>query len=261
MKNDDFGNRMKGYEFIETERKFDLTKPIYARVDGRSFSNFTRGFNKPFDRDLSNAMVETTKYLVHKTSAKIGYTQSDEISLIWLANQDQPESGMFFDGKAQKMCSILAAMTTAKFITQLPIDQNKLPHFDARVINLPDKEEAANMLLWRAMDAKKNAVLNVGQAYFSHNQMQNKGQNDVLEMLDHQGIHFGMYPTAFRHGSFIQKRNVTRYLTDEELKKIPADHRPTTPVIRSDYRVLDMPPFNKVNNRIEVIFDSEEPIV
>jgi len=35
---------------------------------------------KPFDGIITDLMIETTKYLVSKTNAKIGYTQSDEIS-------------------------------------------------------------------------------------------------------------------------------------------------------------------------------------
>lgn len=71
---DDFGNRMKGYEAAETGRKLDPMLPIYARIDGRAFSSFTRGMERPFDMRLTTAMVETTKHLVHATHARIGYT-------------------------------------------------------------------------------------------------------------------------------------------------------------------------------------------
>ncbi len=254
--NDEYGTRMKEYERSETERRLNTLEPIYARLDGRSFSTFTRGMKKPFDRIITDAMIETTKHLVNKTNAKIGYTQSDEISLIWL---EQP----FFDAKVQKMCSILASMATAKFMESIPYGMTcALPHFDARVFNLPNKIEAANTILWRAMDAKKNAIQATAQSFFSHKQLQNKDQKQMLEMMKELGIDWNdtlTYPDKFKYGSFIQKRNVKRLLTNEELNKISEKHRPKGEVIRSEYRIIPMPPFNLVKNRIEVIFDSEEP--
>lgn len=73
------GQRMKGYEKRETEMEFLPLLPVYARIDGRSFHTFTRGMKRPYDENLSRAMIETTKYLVEHTHAKVGYTQSDEI--------------------------------------------------------------------------------------------------------------------------------------------------------------------------------------
>ncbi len=254
---DDYGGRMKEYEKQETERRLNISEPVYARIDGRAFSTFTRGMNKPHDLRLSQAMIETTKYLVHKTHA------SDEISLIWLTDQNDATSSLFFDAKIQKMCSILAAMTTAKFIMSVPTEfQERLPHFDARVLNLPSKIEAANMLLWRAMDAKKNGIQAAAQSKFSHKQLQGKDQKQMLEMLSGIGVDFEyQYAPHFKEGSFIQKRNVERMLTVEELEEIPEKFRPTKSVIRSEYPRLNMSLFNTVKNRVEVIFDSEEPKV
>jgi len=267
--NDEFGQRIKQYEQSETERRLNTLEPIYARLDGRSFSTFTKDMKKPFDLNLTNTMIEVTKYLVNKTNAKIGYTQSDEISLVWLITVPDglrnvtDKSSIFFDAKVQKMCSILASMTTAKFISELPYDlHDRLPHFDARVFNLPNKTEAANTILWRAMDAKKNAIQATAQSFFSHKQLQNKDQKQMLEMMKELGIDWDdtlTYPDKFKYGSFIQKRNVKRLLTNEELNKIPEKHRPKGEVIRSEYRIISMPPFNLVKNRVEVIFDGEDP--
>lgn len=79
---DAFGDRMKGYESLETDRRAMTGLPLVVRVDGRSFSKFTRGMARPYDTDMANLMVETAKYLVEETNAKVGYTQSDEITLI-----------------------------------------------------------------------------------------------------------------------------------------------------------------------------------
>lgn len=256
--NDEYGDRMKGYEAAETHRCLDPRRPVYARIDGRAFSTFTRGMERPFDRRMITAMVETTKHLVHETHARIGYTQSDEISLVWLA--ESPESDIFFSGKVQKMASVLASMAAAKFMTAISLTwQERLPHFDARVFQLPDKMEAANVFLWRAMDARKNAISMAAQAQFSHRQLHGKGQADMLAMLFAEGVNFEAYPDDFKGGTFIRREVVTRLLTDDELERIPEKHRPTGPVMRFHMAVVDMPPFNKVANRVEVIFDGANP--
>ena len=82
MNGDMFGDRMKDYERRETSRKFLPLAPVYARIDGRCFSSFTRGMERPYDVRLTRCMVETTKHLVKETGALIGFCQSDEISLV-----------------------------------------------------------------------------------------------------------------------------------------------------------------------------------
>lgn len=256
---DDFGNRMKAYEAAETARKFDPMLPIYARIDGRAFSSFTRGMQRPFDLSMTGAMIETTKHLVHATHARIGYTQSDEISLVWLA--DEPGSDVFFSGKMQKMCSVLASMAAAKFATVIPAEYaGRLPHFDARVFQLPTKDEAANTFLWRAMDARKNAISMVAQAHFSHKALFGKDQKAMLAMLAEARVDFEAYPACCRRGSFIRREVVERELTAAELARIPEAHRPGGPVTRSEYRILEIPPFNTVTNRAAVIFDGAVPV-
>ena len=250
---DDFGNRMKAYEAVETARRLDVHLPIYARIDGRAFSSFTRGMRKPFDERMLNAMINTTRHLVGATHARIGYTQSDEISLVWLA--DRPESDIFFSGKIQKMVSILASMAAAKFVTVCPEEfRNRLPHFDCRVLQLPSTIEAANAFLWRAMDARKNAISAVAQVHFSPRQLHGKDQKAMLAMLAEIGVDFESFPAAFKQGTFLRRKTSLRCLTDVEMEKIPVAHRPVGPVERSSVVSIDLPPFNKVTDREEVIF-------
>ena len=75
--NDDFGDRMKEYEGIESERPFMKLLPVVARLDGKGFSSFTKELQRPFDKRLSDLMVATVKFLVEETGAVCGYTQSD----------------------------------------------------------------------------------------------------------------------------------------------------------------------------------------
>jgi tRNA(His) 5'-end guanylyltransferase len=114
---DALGDRMKSYEARETDRRFLPTLPVYARIDGRGFSAFARGLDRPFDTRMTELMILTTEALVEETQARIGYTQSDEISLVWLA--ERADSSIFFDHRIAKMTSVLAAYATAAFTRAL----------------------------------------------------------------------------------------------------------------------------------------------
>lgn len=51
-KYDSFGDRMKLYEGLEAQRKFMPGLPVVARLDGRGFSRFTKGMDRPFDQRM-----------------------------------------------------------------------------------------------------------------------------------------------------------------------------------------------------------------
>jgi tRNA(His) guanylyltransferase len=266
--NDELGDRMKAYEAVETARALDKTLPIYARIDGRSFSGFTRAMERPFDPRMTAAMIGTTKHLVNETDARIGYTQSDEISLVWL--HDSAEREPIFAGKVHKMTSILASMAAACFQRELwrAFDPefardraDAMPHFDARVFQLPNKVEAANALLWRAMDARKNAVSMATRSVYPAEAMHGAGQSEMREMLRMKGIEFEDYPAQFKWGTWVRRVAFERMLTAEDLKSIPEKYRPPVGklITRSEVREISMPEFYKVTNRVEVIFDGADP--
>ncbi|AQW88671.1 tRNA-His guanylyltransferase [Serratia phage BF] len=247
------GDRIKLYEKMETSNKFMPWLPIYARIDGRSFSKFTNGMIKPYDPILSRIMQEVTAYLVKETSACIGYTQSDEISLVFM--QKSPESDVFFSGKKQKMVSVLAALATAKFI-ELALKfypeecAKRLPVFDCRVFQVPNKSEAANCLIWRSQDAIRNSIQMAGRAVFSHKELDRKNQNDILDMLiNEKGINWNEYPKFFKEGSFFQRVTYMKEVLDGE------------PVMRSkvDEVIVDTK-FEDLNTeeKVKLIFGDED---
>jgi tRNA(His) 5'-end guanylyltransferase len=102
---DNFGDHMKSYEKQTCGIKMLPRIPVIARLDGKGFSKFTKGLKRPYDERLSKLMVETTKYLVKETNANCGYTQSDEITLVWYV--ESYESSIYFDGRLFKMISDL----------------------------------------------------------------------------------------------------------------------------------------------------------
>lgn len=73
--------------------------------------------------------------------------------------------------------------------------------FDSRCFNIP-KEEVTNYIYWRQLDASRNSVQMVGQANFSHKELQNKSCNDIQDMLMIQkGINWNDLPTYQKRGS------------------------------------------------------------
>lgn len=262
---DDLGDRMKSYEFHETSRRFLKNLPIVARIDGRGFSKFTRGMERPYDLRMSNTMIDTTKIIVAETHATIGYTQSDEISIVWVPS---PNGSTWFDQKITKMTSVLAALATSAFIKSMFVHfedaatrMQKLPHFDARVIQMPNLTEAANMLLWRNLDCAKNSISMAASHYYSHNELQGKNSSDKHDMLYAKGVNWSNYPYFFKRGIFVRRRNVQRVLSETEWLAIPEKHRPLLcdTVTRSEVISYDLPPLNKVTNRVEVLFHGEDP--
>jgi tRNA(His) 5'-end guanylyltransferase len=254
---------MKAYEAREADRRLLPMLPIYARIDGRCFSAFTRDMERPFDAALTELMIRTTETLVEETHARIGYTQSDEISLIWQA--ERSNNSIFFDHRIAKMTSVLASLATVAFLAELlnSIHAEKLsryPHFDCRVFEVPTRTEAANVFLWREQDATKNAVSMAARSVYSHKELDHKTGPEMQEMLFAKGVNFNDYPASFKRGTFVRRKTVLRELTPGELAAIPAEHWPPGPVERSHIVRLDMPRFGSLLNREAVIFDGKDPI-
>lgn len=234
--NDELGTRMK--EFYEGVPKTRLVRrmPVAIRLDGKAFHTFTRGFERPFDEVLGKSMRETMKYLCENIQGCVlGYTQSDEITLI-LVDYQNLNSCAWFDYEVQKMCSIAASMATMAFnrffigeVKTFTFNNgenyerdskeailcevyrnavNKGAMFDARVFNIP-KEEVCNLIYWRQLDATRNSIQMVGQANFSHKELQNKSCNMIQEMLfAEKGINWNDYPTYLKRGSCCIKTTI-----------------------------------------------------
>lgn len=229
---DELGMRMK--EFYEEVPKTRLVRrmPVAIRIDGKAFHTFTRGFQKPFDEILVKSMQDTMKYLCENIQGCVlGYTQSDEITLI-LVDYQNLNSCAWFDYEVQKMCSISASMATMAFnkfftknvnyfemthehddtineyCTMLVNAAEKGAMFDARCFNIP-KEEVCNLIYWRQLDATRNSIQMVGQANFSHKELQNKSCNMIQEMLfAEKGINWNDYPTYLKRGSCCIKTTI-----------------------------------------------------
>ena len=244
---DDLGKRMKDYEMRD---RYFLQKriPVAIRVDMRAGHTFTRGFKRPFDYIFMKSMQETAKYMCENMeNAKFAYVQSDEITII-LTDYDTLETNCWFNYRTDKLCSISASMATMAFnkyfeenVTNEVLEYKMVPHcveiqqeikeyhntliaaldkgamFDARCFNIP-KEEVTNLIYWRQLDASRNSIQMVGQANFSHNELQNKSCNDIQDMLMLQkNINWNDFPTYQKRGSCVVKSDEKETITEDNI--------------------------------------------
>lgn len=231
MKNDDFGNRMKGYE---NAFRHSLPKrlPVLLRLDGCHFHTFTRGLNKPFDDKLTEAFWETGKYLASQLmGCKLVYHQSDELSIL-LTNNDKLTTEAWFDNNIQKMVSVSASMAAAKFneLMRSIYPGKELAVFDSRVWAMPE-DEVTNYFLWRQQDAAKNSISMVAQAHFPQRELQGlNGKQTQDKLFAEKGINWNELPVWQRRGVCIIKRQVQ--VGDAVRNKWEVDHE--TPIFSQD---------------------------
>lgn len=261
------GDRMKFYEHeFAVHGKAMKGIPLLARLDGKSFHSFTRGMARPYSQPMSLCMIGTTKYLVDETNALVGYTQSDEISLLWFLEADS-KSEYMFSGKGSKLISILAAKATAKFnqlvAEHMPEYSRRLPVFDCRLWQVPTKDEAVNAFLWRELDATKNSISMAAHSMFSHKSLHGMSGSEKQErMWKERGVNWNDYPAFFKRGTYVQRKVFEHVLDSATMEKIPEKHRANIsgPVLRSEVVTLDLPPIQKVSNRVEVLFNKQQPL-
>ncbi|UTU08017.1 tRNAHis-5'-guanylyltransferase [Caulobacter phage C1] len=245
---DALGDRMKAYEKVETGRRFMPGLPVIVRLDGHGFSRFTKGLQKPFDMRMVAAMAETTKALVEKTHARLGYTQSDEITLVFMPKDDIEQ--YFFAGKVFKMKSVLAGLCSTLFyrnferewlartgdaahdLTALTRYLERNPHFDARAFQVPVDYEAANAVLWRVKDAERNAVQMAAQSLYSQKQLHKLSTETLRRKIAEGGLDFDAYPRAIRSGSFFQSVTELRPIPPEALERMKEKDRPADGMMR-----------------------------
>lgn len=257
MDNSDLAKRMKEYESV-SKTKLIRRMPVIIRIDGRAFHTFTKGFKRPFDEVLIKSMQDTMKYLCKNIqNCVLGYHQSDEITLL-LVDYKELNTSPWFDNEVQKICSITASMTTMAFnkFFQRNVEENILEYkcsltpqcvemqqkaekyhrilreavskgamFDTRCFNIP-KDDVTNNFYWRQLDATRNSIQMVGQAHFSHRELQNKNCNEIQDMLFTQkGINWNDFATPLKRGSCCIKETYkqdddtlrTRWIIDKEI--------------------------------------------
>jgi len=253
-KDDAVATRMKQYEsqvnLVNSnihQDKLDPSKPWIARLDGHRFSMFTKGFIKPFDERIYNAMKKTSIDLLTEFKPSIVYTQSDEITLVFpvqyitknINNQpSQVLAGIQLNGRILKICTLLSSYCSVRFCYHLlneinssnnnsNSDQNKVliekvfnAHFDARVFNVPNDQECLYNVIWRMKDVKRNSKNNLGLTHFTNKETHGLKPSEMVQKLrDEKQIEYNDMPGPFRLGVFIKKGLYKKECEDRKTKE------------------------------------------
>lgn len=256
-KGDARGDKCKDFERREGDRRAMLGIPLIARLDGRAFHSFTGGLARPYDERMSRCMIETTKVLVDDSHALIGYTQSDEITLAWF---HQDGSQYPFNGRFQKVASVMAGLASARFaqlVRELIPEKHKaIPHFDCRVWQVPSMNDVLDILVWREDDATKNSITMAASAYYSNSQLLGKNGAEKQDMLHAKGINWNDYPAFFKRGTYVARRNYQREIPEEQRLKMPEATRPAAGamVMRTAVVELDLQPIRRLDDRMNTLF-------
>jgi tRNA(His) 5'-end guanylyltransferase len=237
-KKDSLGDRMK--QNYEDRTRFSLPRRTYTimRVDGRAFHTWTKGLDKPYDKDFMDCMDAAAIRLCQEVSGtQFAFVQSDEISLLATDFEDEATQS-WFDGNIQKWVSVGASIAATAFNQVVanraapgwvePVDpwSKKQPNatFDARVFTIPDYVEVENYFIWRQKDAERNSVTLLAQAYASHKQLQGKSTAERHEIIHAAGDNWAKHPIRFKHGAVI------RYKDETEANNLPENfHLPERP--------------------------------
>jgi len=203
MKFDALDKKMRVFE---TAHDHSVLPQIYmvARLDGRNFTRLTKeihAFDAPFDSRFRDCMVNTTKHLMQCGFNIIyGYTQSDEISLLFHLEET------CFQRKTRKYNSVLAGEASAKFSLLL----GNLGTFDCRISQLPTQGLVVDYFRWRNEDAHRNA-LNAHCYWLLRNEGESPTQADEAlrgksvsaknEFLFQQGVNFNDLPPWQKRGT------------------------------------------------------------
>ena len=202
MKFDNLDKKMRVYE---TTHDHCILPNLYvvARIDGRCFTRLTKEVHKfeaPYDKKFRDMMVKTVEHLMSCGFNVIyGYTQSDEISLLFHLSDNT------FERKERKLNSVLAGEASAKFSLLL----GDLSSFDCRISQLPNIDLVIDYFRWRNEDAHRNSLNS--HCYWSlrkegksaddvSSQLSGVSVADKNELLFQKGINFNDLPNWQKRG-------------------------------------------------------------
>jgi tRNA(His) guanylyltransferase len=253
MKFDDLDARMRVFETAHDHCILPELN-IVARLDGRSFTRLTKevhDFEAPFDTKFRDYMVETVKHLMGCGFRVLyGYTQSDEISLLFFLREDSHSR------KLRKYISLLASEASAKFSLLL----GDIGCFDCRISQLPTTGLVIDYFRWRQEDANRNA-LNAHCYWLLRKQGKSeKESTDYLwkmsisnknEFLFKNGINFNDLPTWQKRGIGLYWQNYTEQAFNPETEQ---EVTVTRRRIKSD---LEIPIRDEYSNFLKNVVESQ----
>ncbi len=211
--------RMKAYEHA-WRTTLPRRLPLVCRLDGRSFHQYLRRADKPFDMSFVDQMAQVAQALCEEVAGTVfAYHQSDEISFL-LCDYRTLNTQPWFGNELQKIVSVTASIAAAV----LGDLRGGRPTFDARVFVLPGEVETANYFLWRQQDALRNSLSMAAQANVSSRaQLYKVNAAGLRRILAECGIDWNTCPARCTLGQVVVRDPDTGQWTHTAAPRFKAD--------------------------------------
>ena len=198
---------MKEFE-VYSSLKVPQNSKIIVRLDGRSFHKLAEDLNlvKPYDENFYRVMADVCEDLFKEFSPALVYTFSDEISLLL--------DKVPFDGRIEKIDSVIASFTASSFVIHYGADFRKPPAFDSRVIPISD-DDILKYFRWRQDESWKNCIASHGISFlkskYPNNEANDKinglNSSEIHELLYQNGINLNDIETYKKRGIAVYRKN------------------------------------------------------
>lgn len=234
---DNLGSKYK-FEEKKYVEYVDKTKWTVLRVDGRAFHTFTKKYNKPIDERIMNAMVSATKDWIKEFNGLIGYTQSDESTVILPRYEKDSLSELPYGGRVSKLVSLSASYFTLMFNKYMGDSQWKAM-FDCRIFQVDSEDDVVGVLRWRQLDGYRNGITSLAASKRSNKELEKLGTKQRQDIV-REYQEFDKYKAHhILHGTFVKKNEV---VLDNETKR----KKYNTYVLGSDFKITT-PTFEWIN--------------
>lgn len=201
---------MKDFE-VYSSLKVPKNSKIIVRLDGRSFHKLAKDLNliKPYDEKFYRVMSKVCNDLFKEFSPVFVYTFSDEISLLL--------ERIPFDGRIEKINSVIASFTASSFVLHYDADFKKPPSFDSRIIPISD-EDVLKYFKWRQDESWKNCIASYGISFLK-SKYSNKRANDKINGLKSSEIHELLYQNGINLNDVetYKKRGIAVYRKNKKV--------------------------------------------
>jgi len=141
----DFDEQFNREKKMEIYNNIRVNQPFFARLDGWAFHTFTKKmkFIKPFDKTLTQRLVDATSKTFDVFKPTFAYCFSDEISFFFR------EPTVF--NRLEKIDSLLPSFFASVFSVT-----NSTACFDCRIVPVTEDVDIIDYLIWRQSECRRN---------------------------------------------------------------------------------------------------------
>ena len=213
--------RMRFYQDQEKNQTFDLSLNILVvRISFKNIKKFAKVFQKPFDDHSHKLLEETAKHLLLMFKGKYAHVGNNDITLILHGNINRP---IDFGNKKQKLVSNITSAVVSFYTIKLALttdvdslyDCGIFPIFETIVYNIPNINEAGNVLLWRERENNKGFISTlckyINKETNTHYVHYNNFEIDHSNLCDqyHSKFKYGLYIKLLETNNAINKYSLT----------------------------------------------------